>query len=466
MSLPVYPSGVGNEFEEITLEQVMNLFKEEHILKNKEVLKKDLNNKIWYIISETEGSPLYQRIRERLYRSYQVQTRTTLQFSENKYKNIRLEPVYSLALVPNKYTQIVKMQESEYPIGEEGFTLSVGFIKGVGSLWNWGKTKKDIDIVIEQYSDTDLYKASEKIITSILDTINLGERVSYHYAQDSLGPYSDYANLYDLVLIPYKESITTEHSKFKLFPSSPMEFEKPLAGRYKNKAYNFVDLLKIIEQEGYSLEEGWLTGIKRDGMTSRVDWDGDKVEIHSEGWKNITPNLPTIVEEFKKRSDSGSAIGEIELYINGVHENRADASAAAVHPNNPNEPNLRITLYDLFYINGKDISSEPYFERRNQLTKFKASKHVFISNPEYKVSNAKDLEKAITRCMEPSWSEGAVLKHSKKPYAFKVHPKDPGMIKIKKTFIITGRVIGKEPVAGSKDTFVYDIAIDGSKIEK
>ena len=288
MTLPVYPSGLGKEYEEINVEEVMSLFNSEHIIKSKEVFKKDLNN-IWYIISEQDGSPLYQRIRERLYRSYTPGERDKLQFSENKYKNIRPEPIYSLALIPSKNKQIVKMQESEYPIEEEGFTLSVGFIKGVGSLWNWGKTSKDIDIVIEQYSDTELYKTSEKIITGILDSANLGKRVSYHFAQDSLGPYSDYANLFDLVLIPYKDDVLTEHSKFKLFPSSPMEFEKPLAGRYKNKAYNFQDLLKIIEQEGWNLSDSLYIGYKRDGITSRVDWDGDKVEIHSEGWKNIQP---------------------------------------------------------------------------------------------------------------------------------------------------------------------------------
>ena len=107
-----------------------------------------------------------------------------------------------------------------FRIGDEGeeieldFVLSFwdkpaiikkGFVKVVGGLANWGKTKGDIDVLIDMPSDApDWIKVPVEFRLGRALPPELSSRVQILY-NDLGGPFTSYVEVFDLVLMPVLE---------------------------------------------------------------------------------------------------------------------------------------------------------------------------------------------------------------------------------------------------------------------
>lgn len=453
--LPIYPSTESREDKKITQKEVMDKFKEGFVLYSNFVYMSKKNGKYSFYINDAEGAPYWRIITFRIGRSFKPEERENIEFYELSKRDADAKPLYDIVLVPSK-SDVIEMCSDLKDVAR----ISKGYIVGVGSVWNWGGSSNDVDVVIKSRNDEEFDK-----IVSVLNekAEDIRDYCSYHEISDSLlGVFTNHQYIYDLALVPsvtYAEKNFTRLSKFKLFTYS--FFEKPLGGRYPSSAYNYDDLLKIVN-ENWDLSKGVWVGCKRDGATVRVDWKDSRVRIVTEEGRDVTNNLPTLVEELSKRKDSGSIIGELELYIDGKHQSRADSSAVMNHLDIENEKYMRLTIYDLFYLNGKEYHPLPYTIRRNNLSKIKQTKHVVISNPEYLVTDEKSLISAIKRTSSIKYSEGSMLKYAISPYRFKIHFSPPHMIKWKNTFNIVVRVLKKQKVKDA-NAWVYTVGVDGIK---
>ena len=126
---------------------------------------------------------------------------------------------------------------------------------------------------------------------------------------------------------------------------------------------------------------------KYDGIRVQAHIGPDRVKLYSRRLEDMTDNFPDIAEALRDRLNAEDAIiegecvainneGEMMPFQTVAHRRRKHGMADAV-----SEYPVNIFMFDLLYLNGKDLTMLPYTERRRILTdSFSISGKVRLSN--------------------------------------------------------------------------------------
>lgn len=126
---------------------------------------------------------------------------------------------------------------------------------------------------------------------------------------------------------------------------------------------------------------------KYDGIRVQAHIGPDRVKLYSRRLEDMTDNFPDIAEALRDRLNAEDAIiegecvainneGEMMPFQTVTHRRRKHGMADAV-----SEYPVNIFMFDLLYLNGKDLTMLPYTERRRILTdSFSISGKVRLSN--------------------------------------------------------------------------------------
>jgi len=345
------------------------------------------------------------------------------------------------------------------------------FIRLVGSLPNWGRTDGDIDILFNGNLDEKIVQIEswriERAFPDLQDRLEFLDDAHWH------GPFTNFTDIADLKVEirphlfvqemkrdpGFKAGCEESKKEDKLELFRPFYQPKPTHGRNVGEIYS-VDSLVDIVTELWPRDVGIFVGKKYDGTTNQLYKKGDEVKIFSEDGSDLTENLPTIVDQARKIHEANFiVIGELEVWINGKHQPRAVSAGVVGHKGDEDEPHVRLTLYDLLYLD-EDIHKESYAERRKRLIKFKDNGNIKVSRDEPLVRSAKELKRVVDLQSKRAGSEGAMLKLADKEYELDESTK--WMIKFKNEYALNAKVITRYQIKGSDDTYYYACALKDS----
>jgi DNA ligase-1 len=149
---------------------------------------------------------------------------------------------------------------------------------------------------------------------------------------------------------------------------------------------------------------------KFDGFRISIHKDGEKISLFSRNLENMTHAFPDIVEAAKRQIKAASAILEGEaiaynpttqefLPFQETSKRRRKHEVEEMAKKLP----LVVFAFDLLYVNGRDITTRPYSERRKNLEKIIPSKNSIIRKAEERVLST---PKEVLEFFNESVSEG------------------------------------------------------------
>ena len=340
------------------------------------------------------------------------------------------------------------------------FMICEDFVTVVGGLCTHGKTRGDIDILLKCKEPRDdsspLGMATKFRIARALAGQNIMEnRIEFLY-DDFSGPFTSHVHLYDLVLRLKGKRELEEMSLAMLEKSvTPFRFvtqPKPLHGRFKEQIYSPETVAEVINANPKwkeALPNGIIVEKKFDGFRVQVHKVGKKIRILTEEDNDVTDKIPSLVSEIKKINHDFVAEGEVEHWMDGVHQNRADTTAIIhVKGVSPHEKHTILNFYDILWLDGKDIHAIPFKERIPSLM------NIGLSTSRLKVSKVKfvktleALKSEVIKVSKLPGSEGALIKMA--DYIYPLKPNTSQMIKFKNELSIDVNVVEVHDVKGTK----------------
>lgn len=338
------------------------------------------------------------------------------------------------------------------------FMICEDFVSIVGGLCNFGSTKGDIDVLLKSPSPKErspLGMATKFRIARALAKIGIKEsRIQFLY-DDFSGPFTNHVHLYDLVLRkkPNRELHEMSELQKGITPFKFFVQPKPLHGRHREEIYSPETVTEVIQSlkkwQTALAEEGIIVEKKFDGTRCQGHKVGSKVKILTEEKTNITDKLPTLVNEFKKINHDFVVEFEIELWLKGEHQNRAD-TAGVIHEKGISklEKNIVANFYDLLWLDGKDIHTDPFIERTKKMgVTFPSTEKIGVSKIKM-VNSLDELKKEVLKVSKLPGSEGAMIKIPSYVYPLKPHTSE--IIKFKNEFSIDVEVVEVHQVRNSK----------------
>lgn len=175
------------------------------------------------------------------------------------------------------------------------------------------------------------------------------------------------------------------------------------------------ELLKDFNKENIIIEE------KLDGWKTQIINSNGIIKIYSRKGEDKTENFPNLIKHLSFLPKNTMVEGELVYWENGKQEESKVTSIAGSSPENSIEKQkelpgeMKIHLYDILWLHGKNISKEPFGNRRKLLEKIvKQSDYIKITK-QYDFDNWQD---AMNEAVE-SGGEGIVLKIKNESYEYK-----------------------------------------------
>lgn len=178
---------------------------------------------------------------------------------------------------------------------------------------------------------------------------------------------------------------------------------------------------------------------KYDGIRAQVHIGKDSVKIYSRRLEDLTPNFPDIAQALREHFKGTEAIiegecvavdaetGYMQSFQEVTHRRRKHGMDDAVK-----EVPVRIFMFDILYVDGKDMTTTPYLQRRSALTEwFDISDNVQMST--MRIVHSEDegeefFEEAITaRCegvMAKSISDDSIYRAGSRGFLWIKYKKD------------------------------------------
>lgn len=178
---------------------------------------------------------------------------------------------------------------------------------------------------------------------------------------------------------------------------------------------------------------------KYDGIRAQVHIGKDSVKIYSRRLEDLTPNFPDIAQALREHFKGTEAIiegecvavdaetGYMQSFQEVTHRRRKHGMDDAVK-----EVPVRIFMFDMLYVDGKDMTTTPYLQRRSALTEwFDISDNVQMST--MRIVHSEDegeefFEEAITaRCegvMAKSISNDSIYRAGSRGFLWIKYKKD------------------------------------------
>jgi DNA ligase-1 len=176
------------------------------------------------------------------------------------------------------------------------------------------------------------------------------------------------------------------------------------------------DVSKILEyMNGTGLAED-----KYDGIRAQIHKDGDEVQIYSRDLDNITASFPDVVSAISKISGSFLMDGEIVPYrhqqILSFAELQIRLGRKLIAKEILEAVPTRYFAFDLLYINGDLLLSQPLTQRKSRLFALWEENQISFSPSTSKiVQDSQGLEEAFEAARERN-NEGLVIKHPDSTY--------------------------------------------------
>lgn len=199
---------------------------------------------------------------------------------------------------------------------------------------------------------------------------------------------------------------------------------KPVRVTLAGQRQNIDNLCKYLKPETY--ETGWFCEKKYDGAMHFIHKDGNTLKIFSEDGIDNVKSLPGICEAVRKlKARSLITLAEIEAWDGKKHMPR-EFVAGQIHRKGPaDDSNLLANIFDVVYLEGKDLHKMPFSERRKVLEGLGIKQSTF-EEPDLKhrlnlvptrlVKSEAELRKAWKFLSERPASEGFVIKRADSPY--------------------------------------------------
>ncbi len=202
--------------------------------------------------------------------------------------------------------------------------------------------------------------------------------------------------------------------------------------------------------------------MKYDGFRLQCHKKGDKVELYSRKLERMTHMFPDVVEAVRNlKNDEMIFEGEALAYNTKkkryfsfqqtMHRRRKHGIAEA-----SKEFPLNVFVFDILYLDGKDLTNEPYKERRNIVKKLFKNKILKPSKSRV-VASSKTLEKMFKSSISKGL-EGIMAKDLNSPYT--AGKRKFAWIKLKKSYgktvdTIDGVIVGYYLGHGARAEFDF-----------
>jgi DNA ligase-1 len=235
--------------------------------------------------------------------------------------------------------------------------------------------------------------------------------------------------------------------------------------------------LETAEEIVKKLEGMCVAEYKLDGERVQIHKDGDSVDLFSRRLEKITHHYPDIVDLAKNNLKASKAIleaecvavnldtGELMPFQELMHRRRKYGieEAMKAYP-------VSLFLFDVLYMDGKDLTQETYLKRRHMLKKIVIPNDRFRIVPSMSSKNPKEIEKFMEEAISDG-CEGLVIKDTRSVY--RAGAREFSWIKLKREYrselrdtldlVIVGALYGRGRRAGKYGAFLlaaYDKEAD------
>jgi len=342
------------------------------------------------------------------------------------------------------------------------FYLKRPFILLVGGLVEHGETRGDIDVLILFPQRIPQRDVPLEFRLGRMLPAELSSRLHFLYG-DYGGPFTDYVELYDLLVIPSKYRrkvdmedllgflethyhlskempeeakraalVTREEDKIKLFRF--FLFAKPQIGHRPGVAYSLDELKLLVDEFPVHVEK------KYDGVVLQIHKDGKKVKVFTERGFDVTKRLPGLVEEIQswKYPEKCILLADTEKWTkSGEYIGREEVAAYLMAKTPPDDTGIVANVFDIVYFFDPDLVKhdlncqigdlhhEPYSVRRRYLELLPIKQSVidapsidthFNVAPSWVANDADEMIKLVKKVSKAKASEGAVIKYAGSEY--------------------------------------------------
>ncbi|MBI5224141.1 ATP-dependent DNA ligase [Candidatus Micrarchaeota archaeon] len=215
---------------------------------------------------------------------------------------------------------------------------------------------------------------------------------------------------------------------------------------------------EIIEKLGECIVEN-----KYDGFRMQCHKSGDRVEMYSRKLERMTPMLPEVVEAIRNLPQK-EIIFEGEALAYDVSKKRYLPFQQTMHRRRKHgieaaskDYPLRVFVFDILYLDGKDMTDAPYADRRKTIEKLFLKGKLLMPSEAKKLKTATALE-AVFDASLSAGLEGIIAKDLAAPYA--AGKRKFAWIKLKKSYgksvdTIDGVIVGYYLGLGQRAEFEF-----------
>ena len=272
------------------------------------------------------------------------------------------------------------------------------------------------------------------IVRFVMNQLRLGVRVSTLLDALSMSAKGDKSLKPDLErAFNLCSDIGYVAKEFKKSPKKIKKFKieifKPVMPALAERLPNSAEILKKIGE--CAAEQ------KYDGFRMSIHKKEKRVEIYSRRLEKITHSYPDIVhaaEKVKAKNiifeGEALAYNEKEKKFYSFQETMHRRRKYGIKEAKEKYP-LRLFVFDIQYLNGKDYTTKPYAERRKEIEKMFSKKGMLVPSGMRIVKEAKELDRLFHEAVKEGL-EGVIAKDLKAPYT--AGARKFAWIKLKKSY--------------------------------
>lgn len=244
-------------------------------------------------------------------------------------------------------------------------------------------------------------------------------------------------------------------------PLYPFAQLKTIKKGYSQREVFGMKSVGTLAKELFNVPNKISTEVKVDGFRTQIHKLGDRVRIFTESGHEITQRLPKVVESVKSIPAQSFVVDAEGTPYDEELTNMGRGGAAPAFAEGAHEPfddsRFALHVFDILYLDGKDVHDLPYEERRKILHGLELPvrdvpkdqgdfrNHLWENNV-YWATSAEQLNKLAGQVSKVSGSEGAMFKQADSKY--RLSGSTPLWSKMKNTFDIDAIVVGVKKEGG------------------
>lgn len=272
---------------------------------------------------------------------------------------------------------------------------------GAGTVMVWDQGTYDVDGMPAKISEEALVKGLEK--GEIHFTLK-GEKLNGKFVLAKLKKETD-----EWILIKSRDAFSsgeeiTLRDRSVISNRTLEEISGKKNQGKKQQAFKASPMLATLVDEPFDHKE-WLFEIKLDGFRALAELDDRKVKLYSRNLKSFNERFPILVENLRGLKLDAVLDGEI------VALDEMGVSHFQLLQNDPTEENVFYYVFDILYLNGRDLTALPLIERKSILkTILKANSRILY------MDHVENKGKKFFQLCKKNGLEGVIGKKKKSVY--------------------------------------------------